>query len=179
MARRMVEQTWSLDINLLRRAAYIGKPKGCWWEHRQKVRRLGIEPKRWGDDQIELKCGRILNLSRLPWRFGGTRYYFQCDCGRDVGKLYWFRGQPFQCRTCSGLGYYSQRATDRDRHLVTAQKIRAQLGGSRSVLDDFPPKPKHMHWSRYERLQRKHDAAANLGIGLLYAHVKGLSSRPD
>jgi hypothetical protein len=42
-----------------------------------------------------------------------------------------------------------------------------KLGGSANMLDDFPEKPKGMHWRTYERLCRFHDAArARSFIGL-------------
>jgi hypothetical protein len=50
---------------------------------------------------------------------------------------------------------------------MKAQKIRRQLGGSLSMVDDFPPKPRGMHWKRYERLRQQHDSAARRGLGMM------------
>jgi hypothetical protein len=54
-------------------------------------------------------------------------------------------------RHCHNLTYAARQAVPRDRHLLIAQKIREQLGGSLNMLDAFPPKPKGMHRRRYER----------------------------
>jgi hypothetical protein len=39
------------------------------------------------------------------------------------------------------------------------QKIRMRLGGSPNMFDQFPDKPKGMHWRTYERWRRVHDVA--------------------
>ena len=49
-----------------------------------------------------------------------------------------------------------------------SQKIRLQLGGSPNMLEEFPEKPKGMHWRTYERWRRVHDAAEERStIGLM------------
>jgi hypothetical protein len=57
------------------------------------------------------------------------------------------------------------------------QKIREQLGGSLSLLDSVPPKPKGMHWKRYERLRTQHDAAKEQFLGMTAAWLYRLSGR--
>jgi hypothetical protein len=42
-----------------------------------------------------------------------------------------------------------RQAAPRQRLIYRAQKIREQLDGKLGVLDDFPAKPKGMHWRRY------------------------------
>lgn len=94
---------------------------------------------------------------RLEWtgcHFGGRRAWFLCPgerCNRRVAILY--SGKIFACRRCHRLTYTSQRQQAWQRALSRAQRIRTKLGGSRSLFDDFPPKPTHMHWSTYERLR--------------------------
>jgi hypothetical protein len=65
----------------------------------------------------------------------------------------------------------------RHRHVIKVQKIREHLGGSLSLLDGFPPKPKGMHRKRYERLRRRHDAATQQGVGMTAAYLAGLRGR--
>jgi hypothetical protein len=73
----------------------------------------------------------------------------------------------FACRHCYRLAYASQQESAHDRGLLKAQGIRMRLGGTANMLDDFPEKPKGMHWRTYERLCRAHDAAqARYIIGL-------------
>ena len=57
------------------------------------------------------------------------------------------------------LTYQSRRDNKMYRALHRAQKIREQLGGSASMMEPFPEKPKGMHWSTYERLWWEHHEA--------------------
>ena len=68
-------------------------------------------------------------------------------------------GDLFACRRCFGLAYASQQQAAHDRGLWKAQKIRMRLGGGGCMADDFPEKPKGMHWRTYERLSVVHDLA--------------------
>ena len=198
--RRTVEQTRSVDINELRRAGYVGKPPGNWWVHRNNLYRAGIEPKHWTDKAITLD-NQTLRVTYLPlqgkrpipwwaaaahstmrekpgaWHFGGRRAYFLCDCGRRIGKLFAPRGQPWRCRQCYGLTYATRQAVPQQRLLIKAQKIRELLGGSPSMLDDFPAKPKGMHWRRYDHLQEAHDRAANSSLAMLASRVFAYAGR--
>lgn len=100
--------------------------------------------------------------------YGGTRPWFCCPgrgCSRRVAILYCSRF--FVCRRCLQLVYESQRESPAYRQLSKAQAIRQKLGGSGSMMDFFPLKPKGMHWSTYRRLKLRHDLAsysANLSM---------------
>jgi hypothetical protein len=61
------------------------------------------------------------------------------------------------------------QAAPRGRLILKAQKVRELLGGKLGVLDDFPEKPKGMHWQRYDRLRRQHDQAVQDSIRTLAA----------
>jgi hypothetical protein len=87
------------------------------------------------------------------------RLWFKCACGRHVSALYSPNGGRWQCRHCWRLTYATRQAIPRDRQLLRAQRIRHRLGGSRNMVEPFPPKPKGMHWRTYERLRRVHDLA--------------------
>jgi hypothetical protein len=43
--------------------------------------------------------------------------------------------------------------------LTKTQAIRMKLGGSPSLAEDFPEKPKSVHWRTYERLRQKANEA--------------------
>jgi len=156
--RRTVERTRVIDIGTMRRAGFVGRYARDWWKWRGKANEQGIWPKSWRDGFIYLPS-QTLCTEQVPWRFGGQRFYFVCECGRRVEKLHAFAERPWRCRECHNLTYAARQAVPRDRHLLMAQKIREQLGGSLSMLDAFPPKPKGMHLRRYEKLRRRHDAA--------------------
>jgi hypothetical protein len=100
-----------------------------------------------------------------PCRFGGERPWFVCAvysnglyCGRRVTTLYG-AGRLFACRKCYGLAYASQQETLHERGLGKAQKIRMNLGGSPNMFEEFPDKPKGMHWRTYDRRRCAHDVA--------------------
>ena len=95
-----------------------------------------------------------------------------CVAGRDRGKgLPVLSARQFigaASRHCYGLTYASQREALHLRGLGKAQKIRMRLGGSPET-EEFPDKPKGMHWRTYDRLCRLHDAAEERStIGLMH-----------
>ena len=79
--------------------------------------------------------------------------------GRRVLKLYCYRERLFLCRACADLTYRSRRESVHTQALSRAQKIRQRLGGSASMAEPFREKPKGMHWTTYERLWEKAEAA--------------------
>ena len=88
-------------------------------------------------------------------------------------------GELFACRRSYGLAYASQQELAHQRGLWKSQKIRMRLGGTASLLDEFPDKPKGMHWRTYDRLRRIHDVAEERStIGLMrFVERLGRSSR--
>jgi hypothetical protein len=46
--------------------------------------------------------------------------------------------------------------------MTRAQNVRVRLGGSGSMDECFPPKPKGMHWRTYRRLEADDEAADNI-----------------
>ena len=99
-----------------------------------------------------------IRIERLPCRFGGSRAYFRCDCGKRVVKLYGF-GRLFLCRHCSGLFHYSKNEGFWDRSLRQRTKHKRRLSGDASLDAYEMPKPKGMWWKTYYRLQRAAQAA--------------------
>ena len=78
--RRTVEQTRSVDIRDLRKAAYVGEAEGNWLDARNKLFCAGVQPKHWIDAAITLDgchLGRVAlrrttALFRVPMRPKGA-----------------------------------------------------------------------------------------------------------
>ena len=79
-------------------------------------------------------------------------------CGRREAILYGPE-KYFQCRHCYDLRYESQHEDQKNRALRRAQKIRKRLGGSANMMEQFPEKPKGMHWWTCVRLWWEHHDA--------------------
>lgn len=100
-----------------------------------------------------------------PCHFGGERPWMVCQgtsskelCGRRVTRLFCV-DSLFACRRCHRLAYASQHQPEDERNAQTAEKIRMRLAREDDVSDEFPQKPKGMHWRTYNRLHRLHDQA--------------------
>lgn len=101
-------------------------------------------------------------IERTACHYGGSRPWFRCPargCGRRVAILY--GGAIFACHHCYRLAYESQKETPHGRALSQTQAIRVKLGGSPSLFEAFPGRPKGMHWRTYERLRMKANEAQN------------------
>ena len=114
---------------------------------------------------------------------GGGRAWFVCSvysgggyCGRRVAVLYG-AGELFACRRCYGLAYASQHEDLQHRGLGKAQKIRMQLGGSPNMMEEFPNRPKGMHWRTYKLRRDTHDAAAARSMVGLTQFINRLQRR--
>ena len=174
--RRTVEQTRSIDIRALQRAGYFTVPKqGSWiWQREDKITaKTWID---WNGERLRIR-DQIIDIGRTPCRFGGHRLWFRCSCGGHVSTLYSPNGLPWACRHCYRLTYATRQTNPRDRNLLRAQRIRECLGGSRNMLEDFPPKPKGMHWRRYGRMRQVHDRASNHHLAMLAVWVEKLHTR--
>ena len=94
-----------------------------------------------------------VRLKWTPCHYGGSRAWLLCpiaNCGRRVAILYADDADgTIACRHCRKLAYDTQRETTRFRDLYRAQKIRIKLGGSGSLGDPFPRRPKGMHQRTY------------------------------
>jgi len=54
-----------------------------------------------------------ISITTTHPRFGGRRFWFQCDCGRRCGRLYLPPDQHvFRCRICYNLTYRSAQEHD-------------------------------------------------------------------
>jgi hypothetical protein len=106
-----------------------------------------------------------VELVRTPCHYGGERTWFLCPargCGRRAAVLY--GGGIFACRRCHQLVYESQREQPHYRALRRVQAIRMKLGGSGSMAEPFPEKPKGMHWRTYTQLVLEAEQADALSV---------------
>ena len=173
MGRRTVEETSSIDIRTLQRADYFCGPKDGSWIWRINGKVVGEARIGWDGERLTIR-DQVIDIGRTPCRFGGHRFWFRCSCGQQVATLYSPSGQPWACRHCHRLTYATRQAVPRDRNLLRAQRIRQRLGGSPNMLEDFPPKPKGMHWRRYDRMRNVHDRASNHYLGMAARWVEKL-----
>jgi hypothetical protein len=111
---------------------------------------------------------RVSLTTTRPY-FGGVRWWFVCPAnGTRAGKLHLPPGGDiFASQQAYGLAYRSQNETPGDRLLTKAQDIRRNLGGSASLIDPFPDKPKGMHWTTYWRLRARSERAANMAVAAM------------
>jgi hypothetical protein len=109
------------------------------------------------DDQGQL-WGLFVRYVVTPTMFGGHRAWFECpSCRRACRVLY--GTNSLRCRLCRHLKYASQSEAPPWRAQRRAHNIRRRVGASVNALDTpFPPKPRRMRWTTYERL-RADDAA--------------------
>jgi hypothetical protein len=176
--RATCESCASVDVRRWHREGRLraGRYFSCSWT-------CGGEPS--GSINVRAECDAVVLIYRaqswgssewksieqrvpITWtacHLGGQRPWFVCSvysggryCGRRVAVLYG-AGELFACRRCYGLAYASQQESALHRGLGKAQKIRMGLGGSANIFDDFPDKPKRMHWRTYERLRGAYDIA--------------------
>ena len=104
-----------------------------------------------------------VSLEWTPCYFGGERAWFRCPaqgCGRRVAILY--GDEIFACRHCRQLAYDSQREPTWERALTRYHAIKQKLGAR--PADDFPDKPKGMHWRTYNRLCAEAEEASNRSL---------------
>ena len=86
-------------------------------------------------------------------------------------------GGYFLCRSCLDLVYESQREDRATRLISKAQKIRGRLGGSTSLMDPFPAKPKGMHWRSYSQLYLKARRDEDAGTQAMLAQLERMCAR--
>lgn len=110
-------------------------------------------------------------------RLGGRRRWFLCpSCGKRCSKLF-EQNTWFACRRCLGLAYQSQREQPQWRPLLRVQKICMRLGGTANLTQPFPPKPKGMHVSTYDRLRARAWVLEQIGLGRLSVSIRATRSR--
>ena len=163
-----------LDIRVLQRKGFL-RPRGwvsLYWSVNGEVVGsiqilaasdrviLSYRHQRYAEDWKSEEYSVLLNRTRC--NYGGERIWFLCPargCSRRVAVLY--GGSIFACRHCYQLAYETQREAPHSRALRRVQNIRMKLGGSGSLADDFPGRPKGMHWRTYNRHCMEAEEAQN------------------
>lgn len=124
---------------------------------RELVRKHDKQVFRRSELAFDTPYGRCLvDLTRMPTRFGSERVYFLCRCGKRVDILYLARGR-LACRKCHNLHYWCTALGPVHRRTHGLVKLRESLGQppGRGLVCEFPDKPKWMRWRTYERLVRE------------------------
>ena len=193
--KNTVESCRSIDVLEWHRRGYLRSPRWfswAWTRDGERVASMNVETQR---HAVTLKYrsrsygegwSDVEQRVAIEWtscRFGGERPWFACSvaanrvyCGRRVTKLYG-AGRLFACRHCYRLVYASQQESAHQRGLGKSQKIRIRLGGSANMLEEFPDKPKGMHWRTYERWRHVHDLAEERSNRGLMGFVERLGRR--
>jgi hypothetical protein len=162
------ERWRSIDLADLRRWGLLkpivsGTVRAIVWDVDGRVDRLGVVPGASGvrfikrDDQGQL-WGTFVAYTITSTMIGGHRKWFECPgCRRPCRVLY--GSNSLRCRLCRGLRYASQSEATPWRAQRRARSIRGRLGTGRDALDaPFPPKPRRMRWTTYERLRAEDEA---------------------
>ena len=153
----------SVDVRRWHREGKIAPGQYFAWQWAREGERIG-------DIRVRTETDRVFLIYRhrnggewqeknypvyLDWtrcNYGGQRPWFLCPasgCARRVAVLY--GGGVFACRHCHHLAYPSQNESVYERAARRSRKIVQLLGGD-PYDEFFPDKPKHMHWSTYDRL---------------------------
>ena len=175
--KNTVESCRYIDVLEWHRRGYLRSPRRfswAWTRDGERVASINVETQRhavtlkYRSRSYGKECSDVEQRLAIQWtscRFGGERPWFSCSvtangvyCGRRVTKLYG-AGRLFACRHCYRLAYASQQESAHRRGRGKSQKIRMRLGGSPNMREEFPDKPKGMHWRTYERWRRVHDVA--------------------
>lgn len=72
-----------------------------------------------------------------------------------------YGGSYIHCRKRHNLAYQSQNEAPMWRALSQAQKLRMHSGGSGSLDEPFPSKPREMRWRTCRRLEARSDELDN------------------
>jgi hypothetical protein len=192
--KNTVESCRSVDVLRWNKLGYLRSPRRfswTWTRDGKQVTSINVETYRhsatlkyqnrsYGEDR-RCRAAYRHRMDAVSFRWRAT--WFVCSvaanggyCGREVTKLYG-AGRLFACRHCYQLAYASQQESAHQRGLGKSQKIRMRLGGSPNMLEEFPNKPKGMHWRTYERQRRLHDAAEERSTIGLMGFVKRFGRR--
>lgn len=161
MTRRTIESCQRIDIRALRRTGRLP-------DHASMLR-FSIDDG--SETTIHLK-------HRTAGQRAGTRMYFRCPrCWRTCELLYVGRA-GLACRCCWRLRYHSENLSKVSRNTERLYRLRRRLGQEpNGAFDDWPEKPKGMHWSTYDRKIEQLEKLEARANGLFCQSVAGLLAR--
>jgi hypothetical protein len=85
---------------------------------------------------------------------GRQRLWFWCPgCGKRASILYF--AKYFRCRRCHRIRFGNQTLSASEPPLERIRRNRVWLGGSRSLLKPFPPRPRYMRLEKYQRMMEE------------------------
>lgn len=164
--RATLEQGPRIDINTLIREGRIkpGELKGftvTYFDGAKVTLAADMRPER-TSPLVVIACegGRQeIALLSIPVHFGGVKWFFRCPkTFQRVSVLYKPLGSTyFASRKHYGrqVAYQSQFLGKLDLEIRRHRTLRRRVGGSEDLFDEFPDKPKSMHWRTYELLKEK------------------------
>lgn len=174
-AKLTTESQLMIDIRWMKKQGYlIAGARGTmsWTSRGKETGSIGFSCEK---DRLILKYRNkhrdsewesIEDYIRFTWtqcNYGGRRQWFLCpSCNRRVAVVY--GGKYFRCRHCHNLTYSSQQESQDDRLRRKARKIRGKLDVSNNLAEPILFKPKHMHWTTFDRLRREANRASYLSL---------------
>jgi hypothetical protein len=119
---------------------------------------------------------QVVPFTTTATAFGGRRRWFACpQCARLCRVL--FGNGRFLCRRCWGIGYRSQRESPSSRTISRMHKLRARLGGSASLSEPFPLRPRYMRHRTYQTLRARYMSLSRQNTVDLQGFVSRLKRR--
>jgi len=168
LRKKITEDTWSIDIRMLSRAQDLTQPHALrlTWTCRERktasmsVSRAHTENAEWFRfetyDGTDIQINQEIYLTWTACNYGKERPWFCCPavgCAKRAAILYFDTAcKKFQCRTCCGLAYKSQRESKWDALYRKRNKYAYLLGRPRTSPHMPCPKPRYMHQSTWLHL---------------------------
>jgi hypothetical protein len=175
--KRTTDDMHPLDIRKINRAGCLKPWQSFGWQWSSNGKVVASINIRVLDDSVNLNyrtrdrggewqdMDYRVRIERTACHYGGQRVWWVCPavgCGRRVAVLY--GGKVYACRHCHKLNYQSTRETPDDQATRRADKIRKRLGWEAGILNGNGIKPKGMHWTTFDRMERQHDAHVNAAL---------------
>lgn len=175
---------FELDIRWLKRQGMLRPGKLSWVREIVNGNRRGLLSFLAGEGEGVINIAghrQWVLIEETPVHLGGARQWFRCPrCSRLAAKIYGSPragGPAFTCRSCKRIAYPSQNEDKRYLSVRRAQRIRESLGGSPNLTLSFPPKPKGMHRTTYDRAHATAMALEQRSLASMAATVEKIRRR--